>query len=184
MPWDNKKPSVITRARLMALPPDAVYRELQEYGAYLVAGLSYSYDDDLEKALLSRGDPLINLGLAEFCGVDEVGSNLYLKASSGTEDQHKRAIRIAVIRNQVLPRAIMSRNKFGVVPDSEVERIAKAGDSEEINALLANPSAKKLIAALFNRKWPFDGIPEERLLGLIYVAIRNPSLSDDDSNEF
>lgn len=184
MTWDNKKPSVITCARLMASPPDVVYRELQEYGAFQLAGLSYSYNEELEKALLNRGDPLIDLGLAEYCGVDAVGANLYQKASSGTPDPHKQAIRIAVIRNQILPRAILSRNKFGVVPDAEVERIAKTAVGEEVNALLTNPSGKNLLAALFNRKSPFDGIPEERLLGLIYVAIRSPSLSDDDSNEF
>lgn len=42
MSWDNKRPSVITRARLMASPPDAVYHELQEYGGYLASGLRYS----------------------------------------------------------------------------------------------------------------------------------------------
>jgi len=66
------------------------------------------------------------------------------------------------------------------VPDAEVERIAKTAVGEEVNALLTNPAGKSLLAALFNRKSPFNGIPEDRLLGLIYVAIRNPSLSEDD----
>lgn len=51
MAWDKKKPSLITCAKVMALPPDAVYRELQRYGRYLdgdrSGGLSFRYDTEL-----------------------------------------------------------------------------------------------------------------------------------------
>lgn len=182
MPWNNEKAAIITRARLMAMPPDAVYRELEQYGSYLLANTRYSYDKELETALLSRGDPLINLGLAEFGGVSELASNLYAKASSGADDLYKRALRIAVISNQTLADALMGPNQFGVLPDIDLQRIVKAGDSEELHALLGNPKGKKLIAKLLNRKSPFDAISEDRFLQLIYIATRNPSLNDDDGS--
>ena len=58
MAWDNKTPSLITQARLLNLPPAAVYEELKQDAAYQAESF-YGSDDKLEEALLLRNDPLI-----------------------------------------------------------------------------------------------------------------------------
>jgi len=74
MPWDEKKPSIIRCAKMMAMTPDSVYQELQSYGEYIDddgSSHSFRYDEDMEKQLLGRKDPLINLGLAEYGAVEQ-----------------------------------------------------------------------------------------------------------------
>jgi hypothetical protein len=186
MPWDVKKPSLLICARLMAMPPDAVYRELQDYGQYIDNdGLyfSFRYDKELEKQLLGRSDPLINLGLAEFGGVKEIAAYLWKEASqSGGDEKCKAAMRLALLRN---PHHLDSfgNDGLGVVPMIELAQILNSENRWEIEAAMTNPGAKKLLGQLMNRKEPFNAIPEAKFLSLLYAAGRNPSLRDDDSSE-
>jgi hypothetical protein len=186
MPWDKKKPSLLICAKLMAMPPDAVYRELQNYGQYLDndgAYRSYGYDKELEKQLLGRSDPLINLGLAEFGGVEEIAAYLWNEASqSGGDEKYKAAVRLALLRN---PHHLDSfgNDGFGVVPKDELARIIHSENRWEIEAVITNPGAKKLLDELMNRKEPFNSLPNEKFLSLLYAARRSPCLTDDDSSE-
>jgi len=186
MPWDKKKPSLLICAKLMAMPPDAVYRELENYGQYLDndgSYRSYGYDKELEKQLLGRSDPLINLGLAEFGGVEEIAAYLWNEASqSGGDEKYKAAVRLALLRN---PHHLDSfgNDGFGVVPKDELARIIHSENRWEIEAVITNPGAKKLLDELMNRKEPFNSLPNEKFLSLLYAARRSPCLTDDDSSE-
>jgi hypothetical protein len=66
MAWDRKTPTSITISRLLNLPPSAVYEELKDFGSD-EEGLWMGRDHSVEEALLQRDDPLINLGLAQYC---------------------------------------------------------------------------------------------------------------------
>jgi hypothetical protein len=186
MVWDEKKPSIIRCAKMMAMTPDAVYEELQSYGKYIDDDGSYHsfrYDEDLEKQLLGRKDPLINLGLAEYGAVKPVAVYLWNLGSQGDGDEKdKAAIRLALLRN---PHHLdgFGNDAFGVVPMAELAQILNSENRWEIEAAMTNPGAKKLLGQLMNRKEPFNAIPEPKYLSLLYAAGRNPSLRDDDSSE-
>jgi hypothetical protein len=185
MSWDGKKPSLLNCARLMVMPPDAVYRELQNYGRYLDQE-SYGWfrdDKELEKQLFGRADPLINLGLAEFGGVKEIAAYLWKEASqSGGDEKYKAAIRLALLRN---PHRLMGFlvDDFAVVPKADLAQIIQSDNRYEIEAVITNPGAKKLLDELMNRKEPFNSLSNEKFLSLLYAAGRSPCLTDDDSSE-
>ncbi len=181
MAWDDKIPMPIRQARLLHLPAFLVYEELKQYGTFL-EGDRYGWDQKLEAALLAKGDPLINLGLAQFGGSKEVASELYKRSFSTVGDSsYNRALRIAVLGNKVLPNQLFS-GTFGVVDDAELIRLATSGEPDEIWPMLTNPSAKKLVAKLYNQNPPFDKIPTERLISMVYISHSNPCINDDDSN--
>ncbi|MGX0607925.1 hypothetical protein ACUXAD_003090 [Ralstonia pickettii] len=63
--------SIVDEARLVASPPDAVVRYLEERGAELVKHpYMETTDEAFEQALLDRHDPLIDLALARWCKYD------------------------------------------------------------------------------------------------------------------
>jgi hypothetical protein len=186
MVWDEKKPSMIRCAKLMAMTPDAVYQELQSYGKYIDDDGSYHsfrYDEDMEKQLVGRNDPLINLGLAEYGAVKLVAAYLWKKASeSGGEEKNKAAVRLALLRN---PHHLdgFGNDGFGVVTVTELAQILNSENRWEIEAAMTNPGAKRLLGQLMNRKEPFNSLPEPKFVSLLYAAARNLSLRDDDSSE-
>jgi hypothetical protein len=78
----------IREARLIVADPEVVYADLKKYGESL-KGMHWSdYEDyaELEKSLLKRDDPLINLGLAQYAFETEVISSLYEKSLAKPEN--------------------------------------------------------------------------------------------------
>ncbi len=178
--WDDKTPELITRARLLHLPPFAVYEELKRYGDY-VEDSRYG-SEKLEEALLAKEDPLINLGLAQFGVAKKVVAELYQRSVSTSSDpNYNRALRLAVLGNKGIPKQFMS-GKFGILEDAELTRIAASGENDEVWAILSNPSAKELISCLYNRKPPFDAVPEDRFISFVHISHRNPCINEDDSS--
>jgi hypothetical protein len=172
----------VRRARLMALSPEATYRELQNYGEYLGRDSLADSDEELEKALLDRGNELIDLGLAQFGASDKVLSAIYERASACV-DERNRALRLAVLGN---PNPLKDRifgNRYRVITDQEARRLAESGAGDEVNAWLLNPGGKRTLADLFKRQNAFEGVPEERLISMAGLTCTNPALTHDDSNE-
>ncbi len=183
MAWDHKTPGIVTIARLLNLPAVNVYEELKEYAAYQ-AERHYRSDDKLEEALLLRNDPLIILGLARYGGSDKVATALYKRAAATGDLNYNQALRLALLSNQLLPRQIMSRHTFGVVPDDDVLRLINADESTwELDVILKNPGAKKLLDKLYNKEKPFDAIPEDKYVRAVFWSHTNPAISDDDGDE-
>ncbi len=172
----------ITIARLMALIPESVYRELHDYGESLSKDkLAARRNEELEKALLGRAEKLINLGLAQFGGSPAVVRLLYSQAKAGTGDPiHDRAVRFAFLSNQVWPQRIFGRDQ--VLDEGEIRQLAL--ESDEVSLLLGNPSQRRLLDKLFNQESPFNDLPNDRLRTLVAYASENPGLSLDDSNRF
>ncbi len=183
MVWDSETPSSITMARLLNSPPLDVYRELKD--SALDRGAYWYRDRKVEEALLERDDPLITLGLAQYCATPDVGRTLYARGTSENGDQsYNKALRLAVLSNSLLPRGLMS-GTFGVIPDEEVLRLINTDDKEvtdEIYALVRNPGANKLLDKLYNAEKPFDNIPEDKYIRAIFWSHQNPAINEDNSD--
>lgn len=185
MMWDDKTPHAITRARLLRMPPQRVYDELQDYAAHNNArGWVLGGDPGLEQALHERADLLIDLGLAQFGVNRKVTSELYARSFSEASDpDYSRAIRLAVLGNQGLARS--SWLSQGPVDDPELVRLISTDGQDrldELDVLLRNPGAKATLARLFNQEAPFDHATPERLSWMIGCAAFNPCINEDESD--
>jgi hypothetical protein len=186
MAWDRKTPTSITISRLLNLPPSAVYEELKDFGSD-EEGLWMGRDHSVEEALLQRDDPLINLGLAQYCASHDVAAVLYKRGSLSIGDvTYNKALRMAVLGNSLVPRRIMGGNTFGVLPDEELLRLVNTDDknhTDELYAVLINPGAKRLLDRLYNQEKPFDKVSPDHYMRALYWSSSNPGIRDDDSNE-
>lgn len=183
MAWDSKTPISITTARLLSSPPADVYAELKD----ALSDRDDLYrDQKVEEALLQRNDPLITLGLAQYCSSQEVASVLYKRGSSATGDPiYNKALRMGVLGNALVLRRIMSRNTFGVLTDEEVLQFInteKDDETDELYAILTNSGGKKLLDKLYNQEKPYDKIPEEKLVRAIFWSHTNPAIREDKSS--
>jgi len=172
-------------SRLLNSSPEAVYNELKD---------SATDDDDLrlwrdpkiEEALLQRKDPLITLGLAQYCSSEAVASVLYKRGTSTTGDPvYNKALRMGVLGNSLILRRIMSRNSFGVLTDEEVLQYIntdKVDGTDELYAIVTNPGAKKLLGKLYNQENPFDTIPPDNFVRAVYWSNGNPAIREDESS--
>jgi len=79
MPGLEEQERRIREARLLVSRPEEVFKELRSYGAQAKAN-HLDGDEQLEKSLLERGDPLIDLGLACYVSDKWVVGELYKKA--------------------------------------------------------------------------------------------------------
>ncbi len=161
---DRKTPTSITLTRLLNLPPATVYEELKDFGSE-EDGPWMGRDHTIEEALLRRNDPLIDLGLAQYCASHDVASALYERGSLPIGDvTYNKALRMAVLGNTLVARRIMGRGTFGVITDEQVLALINTDDKEntdELYAMLINSGAKKLLDKLYNEEKPFlDQIPQ------------------------
>ena len=105
-----------------ALRPDEVIKELRSYGAQAKANWS-DCNEQLEKSLLERGDPLIDLGLACYGSNEEIVGALYKKglapADTPLDARYRKGLRIACLSNQVLPSRV-----FRVTLSGRTKRVA------------------------------------------------------------
>jgi hypothetical protein len=183
MTWDHKTHSAITCARLMASSPEEVFRALQDYSLHLRTDSMAVSDKTLETRLLGRSDPLINLALAQYGAVEAVQKQLYVQASSGTGDGiYNKAIRLACLSNETAPQAMMW-GPLGAIEPAELHRLARAGDEDELRALLQNQAAAGLLSALYQGKSPFDIPLDERARRMILLSVANPCVNQDTSTE-
>jgi len=187
MTWDATEDTAITIARLMASPAEQVYQELREYADYQIKHLGLSADGNLEKTLLDRAEPLINLGLGQFAGSTSVVRLLYTRAREGTGNPVlDRAVRLACLSNRHWPEQEFLGERPTVLDNAETRRLAESGDDAEVRAILNNPAQKLLLQNLFNQKPPFENIPTDRLANLISVASWNSAVEAEskDSGTF
>ncbi len=186
MSWDANKPSLLNWTRLMSMSADSVYGELKKYGHYQDADklhFSYNYDENLEKALLGRNDPLINLGIAEFGGSDKVALNIWQRTiTDNKNDQYRKGIRLALLRNPHHLRRLLP-GAYGFVPMEDLQKIVDSDDGDEIAAILTNPAAKSLLSKFLNRQPPFHALDERKFLSMIYFILKSPALTHNDDNE-
>jgi hypothetical protein len=121
----------LREARLLVSRPEEVFKELRSYGAQAKANL-YGSDEQLEKSLLERGDPLIDLGLACYGSDEEIVGALYKKglapADTPLDARYRKGLRIACLSNQVLPYRSFSRFPRDIIGKDETRRVLGEAD--------------------------------------------------------
>src|ERR1700719_3698821 len=115
----------LREARLLVSRPEEVFKELRSYGAQAKANL-YGSDEELEKSLLERGDPLIDLGLACYGSDKGMVGALYKKAlitpNTPADARYLKGLRIACLSNQVLDELYCSFPRE-IIGEDETRRV-------------------------------------------------------------
>lgn len=182
--WANRNQRLIVRQRLLHSSPDEAFRALESYGQYFSArGSFFDRDEDLEKALAARNDPLINLGLAQNASTSEVLAYLYRRSMQGTGDAGQdRAVRLACLSNRIAPGVLFSFDALPGIDGTELRRIALEGEIDEVKILFGNPACRALLRDLYEGRPPLNELPPERKLLLVQCSVGNEGINRDDSD--
>ncbi len=189
MAWDSEENAALSRGYLKFAAPEVVYEILKQRSEHLISensSLVYYSDDSIDTVLLSRSEPLINIGLARFSPKMDIVANLYNGVFEGSADDpgYQRALKLACLSNQLAAEALslslIDSSKW--LGPAELSRLAEEGDQEEISILFMNAGAGAILKALFNRSHPFDKISDDRYCNLVYTSIKNPRLNVDTSD--
>lgn len=90
---------ILSEARLMSSPPHVVYDWLERRASTVT--YDRTGDEKLEMALLARGDPLIDLGLARFGHHLRAVASLFARTDQMSGHRH---LRLAVLSNAIVGR--------------------------------------------------------------------------------
>jgi hypothetical protein len=169
---------LINEAELMARSPEGVYDWFKDYGTR-IGFFTEEIDDDTEKALRSRNEPLIDLAIARFTKSGNGAEILFTRARHAEPtDAHARAVRLAALSNQVIggsfdriPGALFSEGEEGVVA------WLSGAELPELSALFQNPRIDKCFLREFlEQSAPWQALDEDRLVHAMYSLVRNPRM--------
>ena len=183
MKWDEKEPDKVKEARLLISPPNVVYEELKAYGAYLPQSSWIHQNPDLEQILLKRNDPLINLGLAQYCSSKDIVYDLYNRAcipcESESDATYNKGLRVACFANQSINRWM---GWSWLANEIDLNPLFK-GRYEEAYAFVQNPSIHPdSLVSLYEKTKPFADLDEITWLSFINASSKNPRLNIDESD--
>jgi hypothetical protein len=172
--------AIIKQAELMAMPTEAVAAFLKKRADQnKVEWRNDPVDEDVEAALLARGDPLINLALAKFGRFIATLKPLFDAA------EPSGAIRLSILSNNVVDSEIFSQFPTALFDEEEqVVGWLVAAPDEEVTALFENHNTDDtLLRDLLDAKAPWDAIPDDRLATIVMTLHRNERMwrpYDDD----
>jgi hypothetical protein len=169
-PRDPK--TVVLEAELLASTPERVRGWLEE--SLKQNGFKlHGRDEDLELALLARGDALITISLAKLASSFRVVQEIM--AGPARED---KAVRLAVLLNEVVGEVA-----FGGMPDvllkqrKEVDAFVALLDEQETATLFSNPTlADDFLIDFFEQKGPWQTLDEARRFAAIRALQANPRM--------
>jgi hypothetical protein len=180
----KKEDKVIKRARVSLLEPEKVYEELirnKEELSSKQINLDWVFgsDDKLEKELLDRNEPLIDLGLAQAAVSKEVVTALWSKYDS-KDVNLSLAIKVGILGGMNAS-AIPTENLVKIL---EGEYVGKIDDEDDMAyALLKNKHARRfVIKDLLKKQAPFNHIADNRMLVLLDPLKYNECLNIDKSD--
>lgn len=162
--------AIIKQAELLAMSPDAL-------AAFLKRRASQSedewrndeVDDDIEAALLSRNDPLINLVLAQYARFIATLNPLF------ETGEPSGPMRLAVLSNKVVGGEIFSQFPVALFKGDEQAAawLASAPD-KELSALFENHNLDdSFLTDVLHAKKPWDSLSDERLATIVSILHRN-----------
>jgi hypothetical protein len=185
----------LLEAELMNSTPEHVYAWLKDR-AEQSDEESYSGDEELEGALLSRGSALIDLGLARYgCSAAVVRKLLSDKRLRGAGNVHilggsdqtsfnpTHLLRLAALSNCALMkhRGLLERMPQLLFSDDvlssdlgPIREFVETAGPDEVLALFQNPTIHgEVLAKLYEKESPFDALSEERWQYLVMTTIGN-----------
>lgn len=173
--------TLIQEAELMAMPPEAVAEFLKgRAGQTKDEARDDPVDEEAEKALRGRANPLIDLSLARYGRHMEVVSELFESAGANSP------IRLACLANRSLGHEIFRSFPVGLLgrePGPMAQWLLTATD-DELCALFENPTlSDSFLRNLLERGKGWDAIPDDKLCRMVSVLHRNPRMRtarDDD----
>ncbi len=144
------------------------------------AAYSDPVDEDVERALRSRGEDLIDIALAHYGRHMKVVSDLFLSAAP------ESPVRLACLSNRSLGRAILPSFPVGLLgrDSGPIADWLLSASAEELSALFENPTlSDDFLRDLLERKRGWEGLSEERLCRIVAILHRNQRMRtprDDD----
>ncbi len=132
--------------------------------------------EHIRRVLLSRSDPLINLGLARFCAHAEILRPVYAAGDL--------SLKCAVLSNPLFGDVFKSLSGGGSLlkskffdSDEDVHEFIHSAELEALEAYFTNASIDANdLESLFNQSGVFEGLNEDRYLQLVTYALKNPRL--------
>lgn len=172
----------INEARMIVASPEQVLAELEKYNDELESG-----DENLERSLLARNEPLIDLGLARYAREERVVAALYEKSRATPTDilneRYLYGLGVACLSNEVAKRPF-SHYPENILGKDETARLITENEGAELAALLANRNFAEKIEALYKNEGLFASLPDERRRRMVHLSITNPRLITDKSSEY
>jgi hypothetical protein len=173
--------TLIQEAELMAMPPEVVAEFLrQRAGQSKDEARNDPVDEDVEKALRARSDPLIDLSLARHGRQMAVVSELFQSSAPGSPT------RLACLANRSLGHEIFQSfptGLFGGDTEPVVAWLQSASD-DELSALFENPTlTDSFIRDLLERSHGWESIESDRLCQFVSVLHGNPRMRTPRDND-
>ena len=180
--------TIIQEAELMAMSPAAVAEFLKQRASISPdQGGPDLIDESVERALRSRGDPLIDLALARYGRHMGVVSTLFQSAEPGSP------VRLACLANRALADKTVFCLSFPVgLLMQEPERMAwspsgqdneifakwlMAASDDELGALFENPTlSDSFLRGLLERRDGCQSIPDDKLCHFVFILSSNPRM--------
>jgi hypothetical protein len=183
----ERAPTAVTLAKLKVAPAQVVYdalRDLQVAAKTSLNSFGSTDADALEKVLVERKVPLIDLGVAAHGCSRKVVPELFRTAGAPTNTHDAdvaHGIRVACLANVLEPMSIYLGTPGGLGM-AELTEVLMSGTDDECSALLQNPAAGKVLAMLFMRAAPLDTMPDGRYVHLVERSVGSPRINRDDSS--
>jgi hypothetical protein len=135
-------------------------------------------DPQVEKSLLARNDPLINLGLAQYGIEDDTVKALF----NSTDPAYRPALRLAVLSNQ----ALVTHQAYGSgnLTEALIGHRRNAGEwlpelsNEELRALFRNPTLEdNFLIDFLEQKTGWHELDERRQMFVLRALAKNPRMT-------
>jgi hypothetical protein len=135
-------------------------------------------DPLVEKSLLARNDPLINLGLAQYGIEDDTVKTLF----NSTDPAHRPALRLAVLSNK----ALVTHQAYhsGNLTEALIGHRRNAGEwlpelsNEELRALFKNPTLDdNFLIDFLEQKTGWHELDERRQMFVLRALAKNPRMT-------
>jgi hypothetical protein len=172
-----REPAIsVLEAQLAASSPDRVFAWL-EARARRPQDSPSDTDPQVEKSLLARKDPLINLGLAQY-GIEDDTKALF----DSSDPAYRPALRLAVLSNQAL--ATHQAHRTGNLIQALTGHRSSAGEwlrelsNEELRALFKNPTLdENFLIDFLEQKTGWHELDERRQIFVVRALATNPRMT-------
>jgi hypothetical protein len=180
--------AIIQEAELTAMPPESVADFLKRRANQTKAeARNDPVDEDTEKALRGRADPLIDLALARYGRHMAVVLGLFQSSAASSP------IRLACLTNKSIGKEFLQSFPEGLLnPGSRCSKdkpgpicdwLSEASGAE-LSALFENPTlSDSFLTGLLERRGEWATIADDRLCGIIYVLSKNPRMRTPRESE-